>query len=167
MFLGNSKQLCKISEIGNLKVGRDEIKRDRKTMYLGLTVDESLSWNQQHNIVKGKLKEGLDSMRKLLKMLPQSKLSQVHRVLVEGHLRYGNLLLGHLSANKLYNLRKLQDREITVIQSAPFKDRAQSAKFSVNESIKLDQAMMVYKILNEQCPEILKRTFTKRSQASK
>ena len=55
MFLGNSKQLGKISEIGDLKVGEDEIKRVRKTNYLGLNIDECLSWNQQYKMVKGKL----------------------------------------------------------------------------------------------------------------
>ena len=56
---------------------------------------------------------------------------------------------------------------MTLIQSAPIKDRIPSATLSVNELIKLDQAMMVHKILNEQCPEILKQKFTKRSQVSK
>ena len=167
MFLGNSKQLGKISEIGDLKVGEDEIKRVRKTKYLGLTIDETLSWNQQYKIVKGKLKGGLDSIRKLRQLLPQSQLFQVYRALVESHLRYGNLLWGHLSATKLHSLQKLQDRAMTLIQSAPIKDRKPSATLSVNELIKLDQAMMVHKILNEQCPEILKQKFTKRSQVSK
>ena len=46
MFLVNSKQLGKISEIGDLKVVEDEIKRVRKMKYVGLTIDETLSWNQ-------------------------------------------------------------------------------------------------------------------------
>ena len=74
MFLRNSKQLGKISEIGDLKVGEGEIKRVRKTKYLGLTIDETLSWNQQYRIVKGKLKGGSDSIRKLRQLLPQSQL---------------------------------------------------------------------------------------------
>ena len=115
MFIGNSKQLGKISEIGDLKVGEDEIKRVRKTKYLGLTIDENLSWNQQYKIVKGKLKGGLNSISKLKHMLLQSKLFQVYRALVESHLRYGNLLWGHLSVTKPHNLQKLQDRAITLI----------------------------------------------------
>ena len=71
------------------------------------------------------------------------------------------------TATKLHNLQKLQDRTITLIQSAPIKDRIPSATLSVNELIKLDQAMMVHKILNEQCPEIRKQKFTKISQVSK
>ena len=42
-----------------------------------------------------------------------------------------------------------------------------SATLSVNELIKLDQAMMVHKIINEQYPEIHKQKFIKRSQVSK
>ena len=116
--------------------------------------------------VKGKLK-GLDSIRKLRQMLSQSKLFQVYRALVESHLRYGNLIWGHLSTTRLHNLQKLKDRAITLIQSAPIKDRIPSATLSVNELIKLDQVVMVHKILNEQCSEILKQKFTKRSLVSK
>ena len=43
MLLGSNKQLGKISEVGDLKVGEDEIKRVRKTKYLGLTIAETLS----------------------------------------------------------------------------------------------------------------------------
>ena len=86
---------------------------------------------------------------------------------MESHLRYGNLIWGHFSAIKLSNLQKLQDRAMTLIESAIIKDRIPSATLSVNELIKLDQAMMVHTTLNEQCPEILKQKFTKRSHVSK
>ena len=46
MFLGNSKQLGKFSEKVDFKVGEDEIKRVKKIKYLGLTIDESLSWHE-------------------------------------------------------------------------------------------------------------------------
>ena len=56
---------------------------------------------------------------------------------------------------------------MTLIQSAPIKDRIPSATLIVNELIKRDLAMMVHKILSEQCPEIVKQKFTKRSQVFK
>ena len=86
MFIGNDKQLSKISDIGNLEMGNDEIKRVRKTKYLGLTIDESLSWSQQYKIVKGKLKGGLNSIKKLRNILPQSQLFLVYQALIESHL---------------------------------------------------------------------------------
>ena len=53
------------------------------------------------------------------------------------------------------------------IQSAPIKDRIPSATLSVNELIKLGQAMMVHKILNEQCPETLSKSSQKDLMFSK
>ena len=161
MLLSSNKQLGKISEIGDLKVGEDEIKRVRKTKYLALTIDETLSWNQQYKIVKRKVKGALDSIRKLRQMLPKTKLFRVSQALVESHFRYGNRIWGHLSATKLSKLQRLQDRAI-----AP-SDRMSSAILSVHKLIKLDQAVMVHKFLNGQCPQVLKQTFTKRSQVSK
>ena len=100
-------------------------------------------------------------------MLPQSKLFQVYQALVESHLRYGNIIWGHLSATKLNKLQRLQDRAIVLVQSAPIKDKMPSATLSVHELMKLDQAVTVHKFLNGQCPQVLKQTFTKRSQVSK
>ena len=113
------------------------------------------------------MKGGLDSIRKLRQMLPQSKLFKVYQALVESHLRYGNIIWGHLSATKLNKLQRLQDRAIALLHSAPIKDRMQSATLRVYELIKLDQEVMVHKFLNGQCPQVLKQTFTKRSQVSK
>ena len=64
--------------------------------------------------------------------------------------------MGHLSVTKLHNVQKLQDRAIALIQSAPIKEKILSAMLGVEELIKYDQAVMVCKILNEQCPEILR-----------
>ena len=108
MFLGNSKQLCKISEIGDLKVGEDEIKRVRNTKYFGLTIDETLSWNQQYKIVKGILKgvlipsENFDS---------SPSITAFSSILGIGG--RSPQIWGHVSANKLHNLQKLQDRAMT------------------------------------------------------
>ena len=79
MFIGNDKQLSKISEIGNIKLDKDEIKSVNKTKYLSLTIDESLLWNQQYKAVKGKLKSGLSSIRKFREILSHSQLFLVYQ----------------------------------------------------------------------------------------
>ena len=65
MFIGNDKQLSKISDIGDLEIDKDEIKSASKKEYLGQTIGESLSRSQKYIIVKGKRKGGLNSIRKL------------------------------------------------------------------------------------------------------
>ena len=91
---GNCKQTSKISEIHNIEIGKDDIKRVDKQ-----AINEILSWNQQYKIIEGKLKGGLNSIRNLRVILPKSHLSLVYEALVESHL--GNLVWGHLSEKKL------------------------------------------------------------------
>ena len=43
MFLGNNRQLSKISEICGIEIDKDDIKREGRKKLLDLTVDESLS----------------------------------------------------------------------------------------------------------------------------
>ena len=57
-------------------------------------------------------------MRKLTNILPQTKLEQEYRALVECHLRYGNELWGGLSNTKLDHLQHFQNRARTLIENA-------------------------------------------------
>ena len=123
MFLGNDKQLSKISEIGNIKIDKDEIKRVNQTKYFDLNIEESLSWNLQYQIVKGKLKGGLNSVRKLKDILPQSQLFLAYQALVESRLRYGNLICGHLPEKKPSALQKIQNRAFTLLDQTLLKIR--------------------------------------------
>ena len=117
MFIGNDKQLSNISDIGNLEMDKDDIKRVSKTKYLGLTIDESLSGSQQYKIAQGKLNGGLNSIKKLREISPQSQLFLVYQALIESHLRYGNLIWGHLP-EKFCSQQKIQDRAFYLIESA-------------------------------------------------
>ena len=55
-------------------------------------------------------------------ILPQTKLEQVYRALVESHLRYGNELWGSLSDTKLNHLQYIQDRPRALIENAHSRD---------------------------------------------
>ena len=167
MIIGNDKQLSKIFDIGNLEIDKDKIKRVSKTKYFGLTIDKSLSWSQQYKMAKGKLKEELNSIRKLREILPQSQQFLVYQALLESPLRYGNLIWGHLPEKKLCSLQKKQDRAFYRIESAPIKDKMPSKRISVENIITYDRAIMVHKILRKRCPENLKGKFTRRNQISK
>ena len=61
--------------------------------YLGIRLDENLSWNEQYKSLKCKVKCG-SSIHKLRDILPQTKFEQVYRALAERHLRFGNELYG-------------------------------------------------------------------------
>ena len=58
---------------------------------------------------------GLAALRKLKNILPQSKLLDVYRALVENHLRYANVVWGALPSTKLSTLQKYQNRAFNLV----------------------------------------------------
>ena len=107
LIVGHNRQLNSIQQPLQLKIRDDLIRRVKKVNYLVLEVDEHLTCNEQYKGLKNKIKCGLSSILKQANVLPQTKLEQVYRALVESHLRYGNELLGSISDTKLYHLKHL------------------------------------------------------------
>ena len=116
-------------------------------------MDENLSWNEQCKSLKGKIKNALSSLRKLKNILPQSKLDQVYKALLESYLRYSDELWGSLSNTKLDHLQRLQTRARTLIESSRLKDEWSCNWLSVSNLIIFDRAVTINKIMNGLCPD--------------
>ena len=95
----------------------------------------------------GKLAGGLSSV-KLKNVLPQSKLCDVYRALFESHLCYVNAVWGNLSSTELQTQSCLQTRALSVIESARFKDPWPKKWLIVDNLIRFDRSVLVYKIWN-------------------
>ena len=55
MIIGHKRQLNRIQNPVHLDIGGEEIKRTHKVKYLGVTLDENLSWTAQYKKVKSKI----------------------------------------------------------------------------------------------------------------
>ena len=97
MIIGHPRRTNKISSHEPLMLNGAEIKRVKETKSLGILVDEGLNWKEQYSKVKGKVSGGLWSLKKLMKIVPQSQLVNIYHALVESHLRYANVVWGCLS----------------------------------------------------------------------
>ena len=105
-------------------------------------------------------------MKKLKDVLPQSKLCDVYRALFEIHIRYGNVVWGSLSSAELQTLQRLQNRALSIIASARYKDPWLKNWLYVENLTLFDQSILVYKILNKLCPEHFWNMFQLRSSLS-
>ena len=83
-----------------------EIKHVKETKSLGIIVDEGLNWNEQYRKAKGKVSGGLWSLKKLMKIVPQSQVVYIYHALVESHLRHANVAWGSLSNTKIEALQR-------------------------------------------------------------
>ena len=84
-------------------------------------------------------------------------------VLFESHLRYGSVVWGSLSSTELQTLQCLQNRALSIIESARFKDPWHKKWLNVEKPIRFDRSVLFYKILNKLCPENLWNMFHFRS----
>ena len=83
MVVGHKRQTNSISEPIEIKINQEPIKRVQKVKYLGTMVDEKLTWNEQYKKIKSKIKSALSFLQKVRNILPQSRLDQVYRALLE------------------------------------------------------------------------------------
>ena len=96
MVVGHKRQTNHIYGPLEVNINGGPIKRVKEVKYLGVTVEENLTWNDQYKNLKGKIKSALSSLRKLKNILPQTKLDQVYKALLDSHLRYSDELWGSL-----------------------------------------------------------------------
>ena len=164
--IGHQRRINEIDDLPPLKLNDSEIKRVEKTKSLGVIIDEGLKWKDQYKSLTGKLAGGLSSLKKLKDVLPQSKLCDVYHPLFESHIRYGNVVWGSISSSELQALQRLQNRALSIIERARFKDPWPKKWLSVVNLVRFDRCVMVYKILNKQCPESLWNMFQRRCSVS-
>ena len=118
---------------------------------------------QQFKTVYNNSRGGLESLKRLKNILSQSSLNNVYRALVESNMRYADVIWGSLSNSKIESLQRLQGRAISMIHGARIKDNSSPNFLTFKRLITFDRAVMVYKILNQLCPENLWNKFHLRS----
>ena len=109
MIIGHPRKIHKIEVHEPLRLNDYDIRRVTNTKSLGIIVDEGLNWERQYKTVHNKSRGGLQSLRRLKNILPQSSLSNVYRALIESHIRYADVIWGSLSNTKIEFLQRLQD----------------------------------------------------------
>ena len=155
MLIGHLRKVNKLDVSEPLILNNSEIKRAKKNKSLGVIVDEGLNCDQHFKVVKGKVREGLSSLKKLKNLVPQKQLDNVYRALIESHLRYANVIWGSIPSSKIKILQNLQDRARTIIERARIKDDWSYNWLNVEQLIKFVRSALTYKIMNRMCPESL------------
>ena len=121
VIIGHPQKINKIEVHEPWRLNNSYMKRVTNTKSLGIIVDEGLNWERQYKTVLNKSRGGLQSLRKLKSILPQSSLSNVHRALIDSHIRYANVIWGILSNSKIESLPRLQDRAVSMIHRSRVK----------------------------------------------
>lgn len=142
-----------------------ELTRVESTKFLGIVIDEKLSWSQHIDLVINKIAKSAGLIGKLKHTLPRHALITLHNSLILPYINYCTMIW---AANSLFRLKRIvviQNRVIRIISGT---DRFAHAppllkKYSiltVDDIYTLQVAQFMYKSINHLLPVIFDQYFT-------
>jgi len=109
-----------------IHLGNDCIYAKSTVKYLGLIIDELLSWEPQAQTIKKKIFPAIGALFRAKKILSQSALKQIYYDLIHSHLIYLINTWGHCNHNLFSQLEILQKRALKIIFNLP--ERTESSE---------------------------------------
>ena len=98
-----------------IKIGGIPIKQVYETKFLGIVIDDKLSWNPQINYLKKKLSCATGILNRIKDSIPTKLHKNLYHTLFESHLCYGISAWGGVSDTKLKPLFKIQKKCIRIM----------------------------------------------------
>ena len=141
-----------------LKLNGKNLKRCQQYKYLGLIVDQSLSWKPHIQGLCDKLGRMSGVFAKLRHCANISTVKSVYYALVYSRLQYCNLIWGNASKEIIKPLNVIVDRIVRIMSFAPFQTTSTQQFFDELELLnlskihKLEKAKFVFKYKNSKLP---------------
>ena len=102
-----------------IQMGDVVLENVKSIKYLGVMLDDEISWNNQIDKLSSKLSCSAGIFSKLRYYLDQRTLLQTYHSLFNSHLQYAILCWGSTSSTNLYRLQVLQNRAIRNMTKSP------------------------------------------------
>ena len=111
----NIKQSNNPKPVLKLKIGNHVIKKVTNTKFLGVTIDENLSWDYHIKDCKRKLNYAIATLSRIKKCIPESLHKDLYHTLFESHLTYCISVWGGIPDTKLSQLHIVQKKCIRIM----------------------------------------------------
>ena len=98
-----------------LKINGTIIKRVPHTKFLGITIDEELSWDQHLTQTKRKLYHSISTLKNIRKHVPPEIHINLYHSLFESHLVYGISSLGGIASSKIDSIFTIQKKAVRIL----------------------------------------------------
>ena len=98
-----------------IEINANEILRVTKTKFLGVIIDENLTWEAHIKYLSKKLASCTGSLNRITQSLPQNLHKELYTTLFESYIAYGISVWGNVSKAKLSPVVKAQKKVIRVV----------------------------------------------------
>ena len=149
----NKQRLIHNTDIPQLKLNGILLEKVSNFLYLGIYLDDDLSWTSHVNRTANKISKSNGILRRLKHTLPQSILKTLYSTLINPHLNYGILVWGF----KIDRIAKLQKQSMRIITHSYFLAHSgnlfnQLGILKVEDIFALKQMIFYKKFLNGHLP---------------
>ena len=114
----------------SIKMGDSIIKRVNTTKFLGINIDDKLSWSTHIGAICNKLCKNVGVMYKL-KFLPKHILKMIYNSIIVPYIYYGITVWGNAFSTYLDRIIKLQKRVVRIIMSCSYTSHTTPLFFSL------------------------------------
>ena len=121
----------------NLKIAQIPIQRVESAKFLGIIVDEKLTWREHIRHCQRKIRSGIYALNMVKHSLSAINLRMLYFSLVHPFLQYGNILWGSACKTHIHCLTVLQKRALQIISHSNYNEHT-SALFKSFLIPKLD-----------------------------
>ena len=169
MILGTSHMTSvKAQQHFNVILDDTVLDRVKCTKFLGVLIDENLTWKCHIDCVSKTLSRNIGIMNKLKYFIPGRILYSLYCTFILPYVNYGILIWGNTCKVYLDKLIKLQKWAIRTISNSHYRSHTQPlfAKHNilkVNDMYSLELGVFMYKYSTNDLPGIFNDYFTKRS----
>lgn len=173
MIIGSKPKIKKLknnlSTLPSFKVGGEEINLVNETKYLGVMIDNCLTWESHISAVQKKISRAIGLLKYAKNFVQTDTLINLYRSITEPHFSYCCSVWGSCGASKLDVLQKLQNKAARIVTNSPFDASAAPLLQrlgwpSVQKLINKETGSMVYKSLNSLAPQYLSDLFVRLSE---
>ena len=175
LIIGSGQKLKSIQEAAAVKpslvIGTETISMIKDTKYLGVYVDQHLSWDVQIANMVTKISKALGMLRYSKQYLPIKSVQTIHEGLVEAYICHCCPVWGVCGITALDKLQKLQNRAARIVTNSPYNASAlpiirKLGWQTVNDLIVKETLKLVYKCTNDKAPSYLACMFDRLSKTS-
>jgi len=167
MLLGSKQKLSTIANSGhclNIEIDGRKIEQVNSERLLGVQIDNSLKWDDQIKRVKKMAAFKLSMLRKIRKYLPLDVRKMFFNYYIKPHLTYCSSVWGHTTKQNLSKINKIKKQAARLILDknylTPSIDMFNELQWQhYAEDVKYQQALVVFKSLNNQAPSYMKNMF--------
>lgn len=153
-----------INQNNRVIMGNQEIQRQHCVKFLGLYVDEKLTWGEHIKIVKSKLAGSTYAINRIKNIVPNSYKRTLYFTLAYPYLTYGIPLWGSACKCHTNKLLTMQKRAVRIISNSAYNAHCNPLFVSQNilkleDIYKLEVAKVIYKFYNNSLPQPVKTCF--------